>query len=116
MLGERVFSPSRKTARFAPMQPVTVALMSGDIPMAYGIVSNISEGGTCIQTNVLPTRQSFQVTLSFYNGEYVQAIGNVVWSEMTGGAATAGVEFYELSDVARETLRAKLESTAFVAI
>jgi len=59
---------------------VTVAILDQGVPMAYGVVSDISENGTCVQTNIVPKRQSFDVTLSFYNGEYLRASGRIVWS------------------------------------
>ncbi len=102
-VAEKVFSPSRKAQRFAPDQPVTVAILDQGVPMAYGVVLDISESGTCVQTNVVPKRQSFDVTLSFYNGEYVRATGRVVWSEPKGALASVGIEFTALPDsVSRE--------------
>jgi hypothetical protein len=51
--------------------------------------------------------------LSFYDGEYVQTRGRVVWSDAEDGLATLGVEFTELTDQARSRLRSNLGSSAF---
>jgi hypothetical protein len=95
---------------------VTVAISDDGVPVSYGIVANISESGACFQTNVVPKRGSVSILMSFYDGEYVQTTGRVVWSEAGEGLSTMGVEFTGLNDEARERLRRSLGSTAFAAI
>jgi PilZ domain len=110
------FSRTRKAQRFAPTQPVTVAILDDGIPVSYGIVANISESGACFQTNVVPNHGHVSLLMSFYEGEYLQTSGRVVWSDPGDGLCTMGVEFTGLSEEARSHLRHNLGSTAFAAV
>ena len=107
-------SPTRRSPRFAPRQPVTVAMSKDGLSFAYGIVANLSEGGACLQTHAVPRQDLLDLVLSFYDGEYVQTRGRVVWSNSEDGLATLGVEFTELTDHARGRLRSSLSSGAFL--
>jgi hypothetical protein len=106
-------SPTRKSQRFAPKQPVTVAISKDGASFAYGIVSNISEGGACFQTHAVPRHDLLELVLSFYDGEYLQATGRVVWSDSQEGLATVGVEFTGLDEQARRCLRSNFGSGSF---
>ena len=106
-------SPTRKTQRFAPKRPVTVAISSDSRALTYGVVANISEGGACFQTNLVPQQCSLDLVLSFYDGEYVRTTGRIVWTESGDGLATLGVEFTGLTDEARDSLRFNFSSGAF---
>ena len=90
--------------------------MDDGIPLSYGIVANISESGACFQTNVVPNRGHVSLLMSFYEGEYVQTTGRVVWSDAGEGLCTMGVEFTSLSEDARKHLRQNLGSSAFAAV
>jgi len=107
-------SSTRRSQRFAPRRPVTVAISKDGAPFTYGIVSNISEGGACFQTNVVPRHHVLDVLLSVYDGEYVRTTGRVVWSDSADGLATLGVQFTELTDQARQCLRSNFSSGAFI--
>lgn len=113
-MNERALSPTRKAQRFAPKRPVTVAISNDARSFTYGVVANISEGGACFQTNVVPRDCSLDLVLSFYDGEYVRTTGRIVWSESGDGLATLGVEFTGLTDQARRSLRSNFGSGAFV--
>jgi PilZ domain len=110
------FSPIRKMARFAPAKPVTVALSDDGVPMSYGILANLSESGACFQTNIVPRCPSVSILMSFYDGEYVQTTGRVVWSEVGDGLSTVGVEFTSVSEEARDRIRHNLDSREFAAL
>jgi PilZ domain len=99
--------------RFAPTKPVTVALSDEGVPVSYGILANLSESGACFQTNVVPRRSTVSILMSFYDGEYVQTTGRVVWSEAGDGLSTVGVEFTGVSDDARKNIRRSLGSPTF---
>ena len=107
------FTQTRGTERFAPKQPVTVAISNDSGPLSYGVIANLSEGGACFQTNLVPKASSVHLVLSFYDGEYVRATGRVVWSESGDGMATLGVEFTGLSDQVRDSLRSRFGSPTF---
>ena len=109
-------SPTRKTQRFAPKRPITVAISNDSRSLTYGVVANISEGGACFQTNVVPRNCVLDLVLSFYDGEYVRTTGRVVWSEAGDGLATLGVEFTGLTDQARRSLRSNFRSGAFAPV
>ncbi len=106
-------SPTRKSQRFAPKQPVTVAISKDGASFAYGIVSNISEGGACFQTYAVPRHDILDLVLSFYEGEYVRTTGRVVWSDLQEGLATVGVEFTGLNEEATRRLRSNFGSGSF---
>jgi hypothetical protein len=82
----------------------------------YGVVANISESGACFQTNAVPRHDLLDLLLSFYDGEYVQTRGRVVWSHSDEGLAAVGVEFTGLSDEAREYLRSNFGAGAFAPV
>jgi hypothetical protein len=105
-------SPTRRTKRFVPQRPVTVAI-SNEGSFTYGVVANISEGGACFQTNAVPRNRSLDLVLSFYDGEYVRTTGRLVWSQPGDGLATVGVEFTGLTEQGRVSLRSSLGSGAF---
>lgn len=107
------FSPARRTPRFAPKKPVTIALSHRGVPTAYGVVTNLSEGGACFQTHVVPRQRELEMMMSFASGAYVQATGRVVWSELGDGLATVGVEFTGLSGEARKSLSDNLTRPEF---
>jgi hypothetical protein len=80
---------------------------------AYGIVANISEGGACFQTSLIPRHGDIDLVLSFYNGEYVHTSGRIVWSDSVDEIATVGVEFTGLTDEGRRCLRSNFGSDSF---
>ena len=69
---------ARRSPRLVPAHSVTVAVLDDGIPFAFGVATNISEGGACVQTGEVSTRRGIQVMLSFSNGEMLDASGRVV--------------------------------------
>ncbi len=111
---------SSRVKRYLPQNSVTVALLDRDVPMAFGVVENISETGACIITNGPLTRdRDFRFKLSFYRAGMLAARGKVVWSserKKPGAFAAAvfnGVEFDITSNTERLRLQSILQSSEF---
>ena len=75
---------TRLTPRIVPPRPITVAIEeAGGIPLAYGVIADISESGACIWTDA---RLSVNATLDFRisfacPSEVYEVTGAVVWSQ-----------------------------------
>ena len=111
---------SRRTGRFVPSTSVTVALVEENLPIAYGVVRNISEAGACIMTNTsLSPGRSYQFRMSFFGGEILEAVARVVWREnhRPNGNEPVGVphglEFIDINDANLDNLRHILQSRGF---
>ena len=114
----RTLHSSPQIAALCTTQSVTAALLDHGLPFVYGVVTNISECGACVQTGDVYTRRDIHMMLSFSDGAMLEASGRVVWSELfeaDGRQALCGIEFTGLSKRKRETLRTILNSTAFAA-
>ena len=107
----------RKTARFVPTQPLTIAILKQDQPFAYGVVTNISEGGACLTTDAESLSGRFLVRMSFYNDEVVETEVRAVWTggceRIDGGLVCHGVEFLSASARNAESLKTILHSSTF---
>lgn len=111
---------SRRAGRFIPSSSVTVALLEENLPIAYGVVRDISESGACIMTDtVLSPGRSFQFRMSFFGGEILEAVARVVWHE-TGkptepgsDGVPHGIEFVDIHGAHRDNLKNILSSRAF---
>ena len=110
---------SRRTGRAVPSTSVTVALLEDNVPVAYGVVRDLSEIGACIMTDaILKPGTSFQFRMSFFGGEVLEATARIIWSEMQRpGEESAeiphGVEFIDIGDAHRSNLKRILETGAF---
>lgn len=108
---------SRRAGRFLPSRSVTVALLEENLPIAYGVVKDLSEAGACIMTNaVLRPGKSYQFRMSFFEGEVLEAQAKIVWNETaaTGRAEVPhGLEFTDMHGPHLEQLRRLLQSTGF---
>lgn len=111
---------SRRTGRFVPFTSVTVALLEENLPIAYGVVRDISEAGASIMTNTgLSPGRTYQFRMSFFGGEVLEAMARVVWSErrLSSGSDPLGVphgiEFIDINDANLENLRRILQSREF---
>lgn len=111
---------SRRAGRLIPSTSVTVALLEENLPVAYGVVRDISEAGACIMTNTkLSPGRTFQFRMSFFGGEILEAVARVVWRESqreNGGEPTGiphGVEFTDIQRAHLDNLRRILQSGAF---
>jgi hypothetical protein len=76
--------PARLTPRIVPPHPITVAIeKEGAIPVAYGVIADISENGACVWTDVrLSVHARLQFRISFARpAEVYEVSGLVVWSQ-----------------------------------
>jgi hypothetical protein len=97
-----------------------VALLEENLPIAYGVVRDISEAGACIMTNTsLSPGRAYQFRMSFFGGEILEAIARVVWREThrPNGSEPVGVphgiEFTDINGPNLENLRRILTSGVF---
>ena len=111
---------SRRTGRFVPATSVTVALLEENLPIAYGVVRDISEAGACIMTNTnLNPGRSYQFRMSFFGGEILEAVARVVWREVDRPNGSEpiglphGIEFTDITESTLENLRRILGGGAF---
>ncbi len=111
---------SRRIGRAVPSTPVTIALLEDNVPVAYGIVRDLSAIGACIMTDAtLKPGSSFQFRMSFFGGEILKATARIIWNDTPGpGAARAteiphGLEFTEMGDTHLTNLRHILDTGAF---
>ena len=111
---------SRRTGRFVPATSVTVALLEENLPLAYGVVRDLSDSGACIITNTsLTPGKSYQFRMSFFGGEVLEAVARVVWRERhrPDGSEPVGVphgiEFTDINEVNLENLRRILRTRDF---
>jgi len=110
---------SREWPRLAPQQAVTVAVYELNQPVAYGVVSNVSEGGACMVTDQhFAFGKSVDLKISFYRRtELFEAAAQIVWVKAlaapAGEARCHGLRFNALSDMDRHFLREVLHSSDF---
>jgi hypothetical protein len=97
-----------------------VALVEENLPIAYGVVRDISEAGACIMTNTsLSPGRSYQFRMSFFGAEILEAVARVVWRENhrpNGNDPVGvphGIEFTDINHSNLETLRRILQSKEF---
>ena len=110
------FVSPRGSPRFVPSKSLTVAVLNEGVPLAYGVVANISVGGVCVQSSEFSMKRNLDIVLSFADGKMLEATGRVVWGEpldREGAAAVYGMEFTALSDKNKANLTAALDSPAF---
>ena len=97
----------RRTARFVPRRPVSVALECAGLPRALGVVRNLSESGACVDTdNPFAVGRHMTAALSFPSeARPFQARGRIVWVKQSGpGSVSCGVEFLRARDLPRTPL------------
>lgn len=110
---------SRRAGRFVPTSAVTVALLEDNLPIAYGVVRDISEAGACIMTDtVLAPGKSYQFRMSFFGGEVLEAMVRVVWREKEAlggesGGVPHGLEFTDIQSAQLHTLQQILREGGF---
>lgn len=111
---------ARRTGRAVPSTSVTVALLEDNVPVAYGVVRDLSEIGACIMTDaVLKPGSSFQFRMSFFGGEVLEATARIIWSDTprpgvpSSSEIPHGLEFTDIGDAHRENLKRILETAAF---
>lgn len=111
---------ARRVGRAVPSTSVTIALLEDNVPVAYGIVRDLSEIGACIMTDaLLKPGTSFQFRMSFFGGEVLEATARIVWSKTPRpGSCLAseiphGLEFIEMGDSHLTHLKHILDTGAF---
>jgi hypothetical protein len=97
-----------------------VALLEENLPIAYGVVSDLSESGACVTTNAgLSAGKTYQFKMSFFGGEILEATARVVWRRppRPNGSETAGIphgiEFTDMHAAHLESLKRILRSQDF---
>lgn len=110
----------RRAGRAVPTTSVTVALLEDNLPVAYGIVRNLSEIGACIMTNtVLRPGHTYQFRMSFFGGEILEAVATIIWTDSSRPAVAAaievphGLEFDKINDAHLQILKSILDSGQF---
>lgn len=111
---------SRRAGRFVPSTSVTVALLEENVPIAYGVIRDISEAGACITTNSnLSPGKTYQFRMSFFGGQILEAVARVVWRESPRpngkdpNGVPHGIEFTDINGNNLATLREILQTGAF---
>lgn len=110
---------SRRAGRYVPSSSVTVALLEDNLPIAYGVVRDISEAGACIMTDsLLSPGKSYEFRMSFFGGEVLEATVRVVWHEREAqsretGVIPHGLEFTEMQSAQLRALRQILRKGEF---
>jgi len=81
MANDAVKEERRRAARVVPPEPVTVTMENGKGPVAYGIVTNISETGACVRTDIgFAPGEELLLRLNFAREpQPLSATGRVVW-------------------------------------
>lgn len=92
---ERDFTPTRTARRLAPKQSATAAVYQGEVQLAYGVLTNISEAGACIVTDsFLPAGATITLKLSFYQQpELFETSARVIWHRKGAPVDEAVPEF-----------------------
>jgi hypothetical protein len=111
---------ARRAGRFVPSTSVTVALLEENVPVAYGVIRDLSEAGACIMTNSnLSPGRTYQFRMSFFGGQILEALARVVWREARrpNGAdpngVPHGIEFTDINGNNLVHLREILQTAAF---
>jgi Tfp pilus assembly protein PilZ len=84
-------SDRRRATRVVPPEPVTVAMENDKGSVAYGIVTNISETGACVRSDIpFTVGEELLLRLSFAReAQPLSATGRVVWQGGNGKSAGA---------------------------
>lgn len=77
----------RSTVRVVPKNAITVVIENQGLPLAYGVVANISDAGACLWTNgQFSIGETVALRLSFAReAQPFEATGHVVWGEPEAG-------------------------------
>jgi len=107
----------REAVRIVPRSPITVAIQDRGVPFAYGVVSNISEGGACIWTDEgLEPGHDVSLRVSFPRGSQpLDAEGVVVWREPRGDERSRryGLQWQDRSDARLARLKSVIAASAW---
>jgi Tfp pilus assembly protein PilZ len=99
----------RRSIRYLPKRAITVAIDDNGVPLAYGVVANISEGGACVLTDgVFEVGERLILLLSLSREPLpVETAGRVVWMRPTRdqGIVRYGLQWDDVSAHVSEDLR-----------
>jgi Tfp pilus assembly protein PilZ len=109
----------RSAVRVTPRSPITVVIENEGVPVAYGTVANISDGGVCVWTNGRYTvGESLGLRLSFAREpQPFQATGVVVWGDAypergAGSDVRYGLQWDPVNAPVKDHLRSLIAGTA----
>jgi Tfp pilus assembly protein PilZ len=106
-------TPPRQRARIVPPDPITVAIDDENgLPLAYGVIANVSESGACVWTDGrLEPGARLVLRISFPRPPEVHEVAaRVVWGdegEDRSGARMQryGVQWHEVTSACVQRLR-----------
>ena len=117
---EREFT-NRRSGRFVPGKSVTAALLHHNVPVAYGVVIDLSEEGACIMTDAILHRdRNYLFRMSFFEGEVLETEARIVWARRktpvdpkTPVTIPHGLEFTDMAEGSLSNLKRILGSSDF---
>jgi Tfp pilus assembly protein PilZ len=107
----------RSAVRVVPKNAITLVIENQGLPLAYGVVANISDAGACVWTNgQFSIGESVALRLSFAREvQPFEAKGHVVWGEPeAGGKETLryGLEWDEVPPPERARLKSLIQAAS----
>ena len=107
----------RSAVRVIPRNAITVVIENEGLPLTYGVVANISEGGACVWTNGrFAVGESLHLRLSFAREpEPFEAAGVIVWGDVVPQREQDiryGLQWESAESPSRERLRSLISGSA----
>jgi hypothetical protein len=107
----------RSAARVVPKSAITVSIDTPDLPLAYGVVSNISEAGACVWTTAdVPVGGALVLRMTFPGQpQPLQAAGRVIWEDGARdarGALRLGLQWSHASGPQHARLKQLIAASA----
>jgi Tfp pilus assembly protein PilZ len=106
----------RSAVRVTPRSPITVVIEYEGVPVAYGTVANISDGGVCVWTNGrYDVGESLGLRLSFAREpQPFEASGVVVWGDESGAGSDVryGLQWGPVDGPVKDHLRSLIATTS----
>ncbi len=112
---------TRRSGRFVPGKSVTAALLHHNVPVAYGVVIDLSEEGACIMTDaILHKDRNYLFRMSFFEGELLETEARIVWAKRKTPVDPKmpvtiphGLEFTDMAEASLRNLKSILGSKDF---
>lgn len=107
----------RGAVRVVPRKAVTVVIENRGLPLAYGVVANISANGACVWTNGrFEVGEKVELRLSFpREPETFETTGHIVWGALAPDETDAlryGLEWDEAPATVRGRLKALIDGAS----
>ena len=107
----------RGAVRVVPRRAITVIIENQGLPLAYGVVANISDHGACVWTNGrFEVGEKVELRLSFpRQPQTFETTAHVVWGAPAAEEADAlryGLEWDEAAVPERGRLKALIDGTS----